>query len=55
MEDAPNGSLDLVTPSGWMTSELFPEVFKHFIKHMNVSKNNPAALVMNNHESHWIL
>ena len=28
MESAPNGSL--VTLSGWMTSELFPEVFKQF-------------------------
>ena len=52
MEGASNGSLVLVTPSGWMTSELFPEVFKHFIKHMNVSKNNPAVLVIDNHESH---
>ena len=52
MECAHNGSLVLVTPSGWMTSELSPEVFKHFIKHMNVSKNNPVVLVMDNHESH---
>ena len=44
MEGAPNGSLVMVTPSGLMTSELFPEVFKH-----------PAVLVMDNHESHWIL
>ena len=51
MEGAPNGSLVLVTPSGWMASELFPEVFKHFIKHMYFSKNNPAVLVMDNHES----
>ena len=52
MEGAPNGSLVLVTPSGWMNSELFPEVFKHFIKYMNVSKNNPVVLVMDKHESH---
>ena len=25
----------LVTPSGWMNSEIFLEVFKYFIKHMN--------------------
>ena len=55
MEGAPNGSLVLVTPSGWMTSELFPEVLKHFIKHMKVSKNNPAVLVMDNHESYLTL
>ena len=28
------------------------EVFKRFIKYMNVSKNNPDVLVMDNHESH---
>ena len=49
MEGALNGSLVLVTPSGWMTRELFLEVFKHFINHMNVSKNNPSRLVMDNH------
>ena len=49
---APNGSLGLATASGWMTSELFPDVLKHFIKHMNVSKTDPALLVMDNHESH---
>ena len=52
---APNGSLGLVTPSGWKNSELFPLVLKHFIKHMNVSKDNPAILVMDNHESHVTL
>ena len=28
IEGAPNGSLVLLTPSGWMSSELFPEVLK---------------------------
>ena len=41
MEGALDGSLVLVTPSEW------PD-----IKHINVSKNNPAVLVMDNHESH---
>ena len=49
---APNGSLGLATPSGWMNGELFPEVLKHLIKHMNISKTNPALLVMDNRESH---
>ena len=47
---APNGSLGLATPSGWMNSELFPIVLKHFIKHMNVSTDNPAILVMDSRE-----
>ena len=52
---APNGSLGLATSSGWMNSELFVVVLKHFIKHMNVSPDNPAILVMDNHESHVTL
>ena len=52
---APNGSLGLATSSGWMNSELFVVVLKHFIKHMNVSPDNPAILVMDNHESHLTL
>ena len=52
---APNGSLGLATASGWMNSELFVVVLKHFITHMNVSKDNPAIIVMDNHESHVTL
>ena len=33
---APNGSLGLATSSGWMNSELFVVVLKHFIKHNNL-------------------
>ena len=55
LNGAPNGSLGLATPSGWMNCELFVVVLKHFTKHMNVSKNNPAILVMDNHESHVTL
>lgn len=52
LSNAPNGSLGLANPSGWMTSELFFETLSHFIKHMNVSKENPALLLIDNHESH---
>ena len=45
---APNGSLGLATPSECMISELFLLV-------MNVSKDNPAILVMDNYESHVTL
>ena len=55
LSGAPNGSLGLATSSGWMNSELFVVVLKHFIKHMNVSPDNPAILVMDNHESHVTL
>ena len=55
LNGAPNGSLGLATPSGWMNCELFVVVLKHFIKHMNVFQNNPAIIVMDNHESHVTL
>lgn len=49
---APPGTLGLATPSGWMTSDLFPQVMQHFIKFTSASKENPCLLIMDNHESH---
>ncbi|XP_055904276.1 uncharacterized protein LOC129940069 [Eupeodes corollae] len=52
LHGAPTGSLDLATSSGWMNSELFVDVMKHFIKNTNSSITNPSLLIMDNHESH---
>ena len=52
LHGAPNGSLGLANQSGWMTSELFVDVFKHFLKFINSSTSSPALLVMDNHKSH---
>lgn len=52
MNGSPTGSLGLASPSGWMTSELFPQVMEHFIKHTQSSKENPTLLICDNHESH---
>lgn len=49
---APTGALGLAYPTGWMNAELFLEVMKHFIKHTSASPENPALLLMDNHESH---
>lgn len=49
---APTGTLGLATSSGWMNSELFVEVIKHFITHSSSSKENPSLLILDNHESH---
>jgi len=46
------GTLGLATKSGWMTSDLFLEVMKHFVKHTASSKENPSLLLLDNHESH---
>ncbi|KAJ8967716.1 hypothetical protein NQ314_002662 [Rhamnusium bicolor] len=35
-----------------MTTDLFPDVMKHFIKYSNSSKENPSLLVYDNYESH---
>ncbi|KAJ8913088.1 hypothetical protein NQ315_006589 [Exocentrus adspersus] len=35
-----------------LTFECFVQVIKHFIKHTNALKENPALLIMDNHESH---
>ena len=52
LHNAPNGSLKLACKSGWMTKELFVEVFNHFLKFTNAStKLNPDLLVMDNHKS----
>lgn len=49
---APTGTLGLANKSGWMTSDLFVEVIRHFIKHTASSKENPTLLIYDNHESH---
>ncbi|KAJ8927371.1 hypothetical protein NQ314_020146 [Rhamnusium bicolor] len=54
-KDAPPGTLGLVSSSGWMTTDLFPDAMKHFIKYSNSSKENPSLLVYDNHESHLFI
>lgn len=55
MNNAPEGSLGLVTDNGWMTSENFLSVIEHFVKHVQPSEKNPVVLVLDNHESHLSL
>ncbi|GFN81886.1 tigger transposable element-derived protein [Plakobranchus ocellatus] len=55
LNGAPNGSRGFATSSGWMNRELFPQVLRHFLNLMNVSKDNPGILVMDNHDSHTTL
>lgn len=51
MKGSPVGSLGLASKSGWMNTELFPTALWHYMKGMNVSKENPA-LIVDNHSSH---
>ena len=52
---APAGSLGLANQSGWITTELLPKVLAHIIKHIDCTKEKPAVLLMDNHESHLSL
>ena len=46
---------NLANPSGWMKQDIFPQVLKHFIDNMTVSKDQPGVLIMDNHNSHITL
>lgn len=52
LHGAPPGTLGLAAASGWMNADIFVDVMRHFIKHVSASKDNPALLLMDNHESH---
>lgn len=52
LHGAPPGTLGLAASSGWMNADIFTDVMKHFIKHSSASKDNPALLIIDNHESH---
>jgi transposase len=49
---APPGAAGSAHPSGWMTSCNFVLYLKHFIKYSHCSVNQPALLILDNHESH---
>ncbi|XP_023311994.1 uncharacterized protein LOC111692299 [Anoplophora glabripennis] len=49
---APTNSLILGHSSGWMTTENFIKVFNHFVEHARCSKEKPAVLFLDNHDSH---
>ncbi|XP_064639539.1 uncharacterized protein LOC135495059 [Lineus longissimus] len=55
VEGAPASTLGLATPTRWMNSKLFPQVLRHSIKHMGCSKEKPALLLVDNHDSHCSL
>ena len=52
MKGALPDSIDVANPSGWMSAACFTEFIKHFIKHTKCSKDRPAILILDNHDSH---
>ncbi|KAF2886048.1 hypothetical protein ILUMI_20127, partial [Ignelater luminosus] len=53
-EAAPSGTLFFAQSTRWMTSELFANVIRHFIKMTSSKKKNPTLVIMDNHESHLV-
>ena len=52
MKCPPPDSIGVANPSGWMSAACFTEFIKHFIKHTKCSKDRPAILILDNHDSH---
>ena len=52
MKGAPPDSIGVANPSGSMFAACFTEFIKHFIKHTKCSKDRPAILILDNHDSH---
>lgn len=52
LNGAPPGSKGTSNPSGWMNEEHFLEFAKYFIGWILCSKERPALLLLDNHESH---
>lgn len=52
LNGAPSATLGLAHSTGWMTTELFVHVMKHFIHHTASSLEHPSLLIMDSHETH---
>lgn len=52
---APEGTLALVSDSGWMNSTIFIKVIEHVVANTKPNKEDPIVLVLDNHESHLSL
>ncbi len=51
-EHAPAGTLNEVSDSGWINSELFMTYLKHFAKHAKPTKDDRVLLILDGHKSH---
>ncbi|GBM32474.1 hypothetical protein AVEN_136048-1 [Araneus ventricosus] len=51
-KDEPNGTLALISDTGYMNSHLFIDWLKHFVKHDKPSAEDTVLLIADNHTSH---
>ncbi|GBO13698.1 hypothetical protein AVEN_68960-1 [Araneus ventricosus] len=54
-KDAPNGTLPLISDTGYMIFQLFIDWLTHFVKHAKPSTEDPVPLIADNHTSHCSL
>ncbi|XP_072394993.1 uncharacterized protein [Diabrotica undecimpunctata] len=51
-DEYPTSAMALGNKKGWMTSDLFPKVLKHFVNSVKCSVESKVLLLLDNHESH---
>ena len=49
---APPETLFAFHPSGWIQTHLFTEWFRHFVKKVQPTKENPVLLILDGHNTH---
>ncbi|GBM34390.1 hypothetical protein AVEN_124085-1 [Araneus ventricosus] len=54
-KNAPNGTLPLISDTGYMNSHLFIDWLKYFVKHAKPSTEDTVLLMADNHTSHCSL
>lgn len=52
IRDGPPGCMGTANGSGWIQEDDYVEFLKHFHSHAKPSKDNPALLILDNHDSH---
>ncbi|WP_341658275.1 helix-turn-helix domain-containing protein [Blattabacterium cuenoti] len=52
LNGAPTGSIGGANPSGWSNEKLFIDYLNHFVQFVKPTADDPALLILDNHESH---
>lgn len=52
LNNAPEGSIGMVSDSGFINTNLFIDYLRHFKDNVQPTKDNPVLLILDNHSSH---
>ncbi|XP_004205737.3 uncharacterized protein LOC101239844 [Hydra vulgaris] len=52
IKEGPPGCVGFANPSGWMSSDIFIEWIKHFVRYSNCSHESPVLSLLDSHKSH---